>query len=174
MAHTKKIMIIEGNLHSAEEMAKTLLESGYEVVGIARTGNDAISIVEKIQVDLILLDIMLKGPLDGITTASKILSLRYIPIIYLTSPVNEELISRTKEILPFGFLTKPVDSERLLFFISKALVLDANTRTSQERVVHYRAIYHEIMYPMIQEDRVLPLKEKKGGPLIYKTGWMAY
>ena len=88
-----KVMIAHKNLHTASQLAKTLIKYGYEVSGAVSTEVGALLMAERIPLDLILMGIMLKGPLDGITTAEIILSRTDLPIVYLAPNLNEELIT---------------------------------------------------------------------------------
>jgi CheY-like chemotaxis protein len=81
----KKILIVEDERIIAEDIRKCVLNCNYDVIGIVPTGQDTLLIVKEQKPDLILMDIMLEGKLDGIETAEKIISKYDIPVIYITA-----------------------------------------------------------------------------------------
>ncbi|MFH0968306.1 MAG: response regulator [Methanobacteriota archaeon] len=170
----EKIMIIEEDLYTASQLADTLALNGYTVVDIVSSGESAISIVDHVSLDLILMDIMLKGPLDGLMTATEILSRTVLPIIYLTPLVDEELVIRSKNILPYGFLTKPVDEEKLIVTIKRALTWHAWCQSSGEPENQKEAGNQEGVYSVIQEDRLSSIKNNKLRFPVIQPEWMAY
>lgn len=121
-SHTSnKIIIVEDNFLIATETNKRLLNAGYEVLGIFESGEDLISQIDKLEPDLILMDIMLKGKLSGIDTTRQILKTHDLPIIYLTAYTDKETLNRARETGPFAYLVKPVSKEDLLVNIEMAL-----------------------------------------------------
>jgi len=90
------------------EIERNIQNLGYEVTSIVDTGEKAIRNIEKDKPDLILMDIQIKGKLDGIETAGAIQDRFGIPVIFLTSHVDDERLRRVKKISPFGYLTKPL------------------------------------------------------------------
>ena len=87
-----KILIVENNRLEADDIRASLLEKGYQVVGIASTGPKAIEQDELQQPDVIIMDIELDGPISGIETAQRIQDKRDIPILFLTSKTDAETI----------------------------------------------------------------------------------
>ena len=81
---TVKILVVEDERITAEDMRKALNSVGYEVPAIVSSGEDAIKVSEEIKPDLVIMDIKLEGEMDGIEAAEKIRSKLGIPIIYLT------------------------------------------------------------------------------------------
>ncbi len=112
------ILIIEDNLLTANDLKNTLINAGYNVTGIARSLQEAISEVEIVTPDLILLDIFLDGDSDGIEVAKAILAMKQIPIIVLTANIEESMYQRVKKAFtPAGYITKPfrhIDLPRLV------------------------------------------------------------
>jgi two-component system, response regulator PdtaR len=102
-----KIFIVEDEIILANDLKQQLEKLGYLVVGIASNGKDAIKKTEEINPDLILMDIVLRGDLDGIETARKIREIYDIPFIYLTSYYDDEILIRAKNTYPYGYITKP-------------------------------------------------------------------
>lgn len=102
-----KILIVEDEMIIAANTSLQLSNLGYEVSGIVARGEDALVHIEDNLPDIVLLDIQLKGELDGIDTAHKMQKHFDIPIIYLTSNVDDANFERAKETKPYAFISKP-------------------------------------------------------------------
>lgn len=116
-----KILVVEDENIVALEIKKRLQKLGYIVPGVASTGEDAIIKAEGILPDLVLMDIMLKGEIDGIHAAGEIRSRFNIPVIYLTAYSDEETLERTKLTEHYGYILKPFEEEDLRTTIEIAL-----------------------------------------------------
>ncbi|QTA78265.1 Two component system response regulator/histidine kinase [Desulfonema limicola] len=116
-----KILVVEDEALVADDMAASLEDLGYNVTSIAASGKDAIESARREPPDLVLMDIFLKGELDGIETAHKILSIMDIPVIYVTAYADEKILERAKITEPFGYLVKPFHNRDLHINISMAL-----------------------------------------------------
>lgn len=101
------ILIVEDELIAAESLALDLERLGYQICGIVNSGEKAIEKVNKSNPDLILMDIMLKGTMDGITAAEIIHSQHQTPIIYLSAYGDPQTLSRARCIPVYGYLVKP-------------------------------------------------------------------
>jgi PAS domain S-box-containing protein len=108
-----KILVVEDEAIIAKDLQWRLEGMGYEVPYIVASGDEAINKAEEIQPDLILMDIMLIGEIDGIKAANCIRSKADIPVIYLTAYEDEEILERAKITEPFGYLLKPVGDKEL-------------------------------------------------------------
>jgi signal transduction histidine kinase len=130
-----KILIVEDEVIVAMEIQSTLKNLGYSVIAIADTGEKAINKASTEKPDLILMDIRLKGDLDGIETAECIRSLLDIPVIFLTAYADEEKLERAKLALPFGYLLKPIQERDLKSTIKMAIFaaeVNAERKLAQE------------------------------------------
>jgi PAS domain S-box-containing protein len=116
-----KILLVEDEVIVAHELQLRLQQMGYDVPYTAGNGEDAIDISRKFFPDLVLMDVVLQGQIDGIETARQIRSKRNIPIIYLSAYMNEMLSERAKDTEPFGYLSKPVSDFDLYNTIEMAL-----------------------------------------------------
>ena len=105
----KKILIVEDERIIAEDIRKCVLNCNYDVIGIVPTGQNALLIVKEQKPDLILMDIMLEGKLDGIETAEKIIRKHDIPVIYITANADDSILKRAKKTNPYGYLVKPFE-----------------------------------------------------------------
>lgn len=102
-----KILIVEDEMLIGANISLQLSNLGYEVSGIVPRGDEALIHVEKNKPDIVLLDIQLKGILDGIETAKLMQKDHHIPIIYLTANTDEAHFKRAKETNPSAFISKP-------------------------------------------------------------------
>jgi len=121
METQKKLLIVEDDWFIAND-TKTIVENlGYEVTGILPSGEEAVKIVEINPPDLILMDIMLKGQINGIDAVKQINTKCNIPIIYVTAFADKDLLDRIKITGPYGYLTKPFKEAELHIAIEIAL-----------------------------------------------------
>jgi len=102
-----KILVVEDEMIIGANISLQLTNLGYEVTGILPRGEEAIIHVEENKPDIVLLDIHLKGKLDGIETALQIQKLASIPIIFLTANSDEATFNRAKASRPYAFISKP-------------------------------------------------------------------
>ncbi len=138
---TAKILIVEDEAIAAENIASRLQQQGYIVTGIVDTGLAAIQAAKLKHPDLVLMDIMLKGDMDGIAAAREIYNLHQIPVVYMTAFADEKTIQRVKETEPFGYLVKPFKPQELKATVEVALrkhQLEADMRSSLEQVEQMR------------------------------------
>ncbi len=119
-----KILIVEDEAIIAMEMESSLQSLGYEVTSIVDTGEKAIQKAEIDKPDLILMDIRIKGEMDGIDAAEEIRNEFGIPIIFSTAYLDEERIERAKITMPFGYILKPIQERDLKVTIEMALYVN--------------------------------------------------
>ena len=121
MEPRKRILVVEDEVVIAKDVQISLEKLGYEVCGSAASGEEAIRKVEQEKPDLVLMDIVLKGDMDGIETASRVSFLYDIPVVYLTSYSNEKMLKRAKITEPYGYMLKPFSERELHTTIEIAL-----------------------------------------------------
>ena len=121
MGKKPAIFIVEDEAIVASDIKETLLGLGYEVPGIAKSGEIALEKIEKFRPDLVLMDIHLATQMDGVETAGKIHTLFGIPVIYLTAYADKALLDRAKLTEPYGYVIKPYDERELHSIIEMAL-----------------------------------------------------
>ena len=95
-----KLLIVEDEMILAGDMQMQLEKIGYDVVGIASSGKNAMKLTKETSPDLILMDIVLKGDMDGIDTSKELNKLYNIPIVYLTAYFDDEILDRAKKTQP--------------------------------------------------------------------------
>jgi len=117
----EKILIVEDEGIVILHIRKALENLGYVVAGVASHGDNAILKATEIRPDLVLMDIVLKGAVDGIEAAGKIQAILNIPVIYLTAHADDNTLQRAKVTGPFGYIVKPFRERDLQIAIEFAL-----------------------------------------------------
>ena len=130
-----KILLVEDDWIIAKEIACTLQDFGFEIVGQVESGEEAIAIISQLKPDIILLDIGLSGEINGIETAKRIKKEFGIPFIFLTAQADLVTIERAKLMEPYAYLVKPVSSETLYSTIEIALHNAAQKQTEPWPIV---------------------------------------
>jgi PAS domain S-box-containing protein/putative nucleotidyltransferase with HDIG domain len=115
-----RILIVEDERLVARDIENMAVSQGYEVCGIASTGDQAIEIAAESQPDLVLMDVVIKGSIDGISAAEKIWESYRIPIIYVTAYADEHTLKRARLTEAFGYILKPFDERELKIAIEMA------------------------------------------------------
>ncbi len=115
------IFIVEDNPIIADLISWRLTEMGYQVAGLAEDSDEVVERVGSIQPDLILMDINLPGDKDGIELAKEIKEKYNIPIVYISSILDDAVIERAKSTSPKGYIVKPFTENQLKATIEMAL-----------------------------------------------------
>jgi len=113
MVNNRKILIVEDELIIAKSLARQLKQLGYEVVGIASNGEQALELVEATSPDLIFMDVVIAGDMDGIETAKRIQRNRNLPIIYVTAYGDEYTLRRIQESGNGEYILKPYQKQEI-------------------------------------------------------------
>jgi signal transduction histidine kinase len=148
-----KILIVEDECITAMDIQNCLQNFGYNVPAIADSGEEAIALAETLKPDLILMDIILKGEMDG-TAAAKYISCRHqIPIIFLTAFSDEMSLQRAAMSAPYGYVTKPFEAQDLHIAVTMALTkrnLEKKLAVETERLKNefLTNMTHEIRTPL--------------------------
>jgi DNA-binding LytR/AlgR family response regulator len=153
-----KLLIVEDDMIIAAKISMQLTALGYEVTGIIPRGEEAIRHIEDNKPDIVLLDINLKGTLDGIETAQKMLKMGEIPIIYVTANTDEATFNRAKETRPYAFISKPINNRDL----QRAIELTVS-RIAEKTAVSVKDI-HDVLTdetPFILSDRIFVKHKEK-------------
>ena len=108
-----KVLIVEDERILAIGMKRKLESAGYTVTGIASSGEEAIKNIKETNPDLVLMDIVLKGNMDGIEAAQQIINLYNVPIIYITAYADDEIMERAMITEPYGYLLKSFNVNEL-------------------------------------------------------------
>ncbi|MGL5836158.1 MAG: two-component system response regulator [Waterburya sp.] len=153
------ILIVEDELLIAKNTAKKLHGFGYNVVKIVSTGQAAIDFVSFEQPDLVLMDITIKGEIDGIEAASQIKAISDVPIIFLTAYANDETIDRAAGTGCYGYLIKPYKEQELHATVKMTLSKHLEQSTIQQALQSSLSEYSS-EYDDIYQDRVTGLPNK--------------
>ena len=130
-----RIMVVDDEAVIAEDVSMSLQGLGYEVCAIASSGSEAVRLADEFHPDLVVMDVVLRGDVDGITAATRIRAHLRIPIVYLTAYADEEMLERASLSEPFGYLIKPFREQELHSTIKMALrrhQLENQLRVSRE------------------------------------------
>ncbi len=152
-----KILVVEDAIMVALHIRKSLESAGYEVMSCLKSGEEAVLYTAQHIPDLILMDIMLDGEMDGIEAATQISNKINIPIIYLTALTDKATIDRAKVTAPYGYIMKPFNEKELHTTIEMALhksAIENDLRESQERFFSTVKSIGECLVT-IQEDGVV-------------------
>lgn len=116
-----KILIVEDEAITSMDIRRSLIELGYEVSGTATTGELAVDLAGKLNPDLILMDIMLAGKMNGIEAAEQIKDRFHIPVVYLTAYSDDPFLQKARVTEPYGYILKPFRELELKTTIEMAL-----------------------------------------------------
>ncbi|MGE5410562.1 MAG: PAS domain S-box protein [Clostridiales bacterium] len=135
-----RIMIVEDEAIIAMDIKRRVLSLGYDVIATASAASECISKLDTVKPDLILMDIILKGQMDGIEAAQIIKTKFGIPIIYLTAHADEKTLHRAKITQPYGYILKPFEIRDLQTTIEIALYKHAMEAKLAESELKYRTL----------------------------------
>ena len=128
----KKILIVEDEAIIASGLKMCLEEFGYNVLKTVSLGEDAIRSAEKNKPDLILMDVRLRGSLDGYETAIKIRRQSNMPVIYTTGGDQYQIDEKAKGTKPYDYIIKPFDYDVLANKIKKLIAEHGYSRKSEK------------------------------------------
>lgn len=127
----------------AADISIQLSKLGYEIIGISTHAEDALRIIEKNRPDVILMDIILNGKMNGIDAARLVLERYQIPVIFLTSNTDDATFNRALSTKPFAFIAKPfqkIDLERTLKMTFQRIVVEQESEPLPEKSDHVSAM----------------------------------
>jgi len=165
-----RILIVEDESLVARDIEDMVTSLGYETCGIATTGDEAVEKADQFRPDLILMDVIIKGSLDGIAAAEKIWDVLHIPVIYVTAFADEFTLKRAKTTETFGYILKPFDERELKIAIEMAFYKSQMRMKLREREEWLSALLKSIGDGVIATNKegfitfMNPLAEKL-------TGW---
>lgn len=134
-----KILMVEDDMIIAADISLQLTKLGYQVIGINTSGVDAIKTIEGNRPDIILMDIVLTGDMNGIDAAHIILERFQIPLIFLTSNSDDATFQKAIRAKPYAFISKPFqksDLERTLKLTVQRIVADQEIVDAQDSIDH--------------------------------------
>ncbi len=131
-----KILIVEDETIIALDIKRTLSNLGYAVPAVISSAEKALDKIAEIQPDLVLMDIMLKGSMDGVEAADRLRKQHQIPVVYLTAHTDSKTLERAKETQPFGYIVKPFEERDVHTTVEMALArsqAEADIRRALEK-----------------------------------------
>ncbi|MBE9182500.1 response regulator [Oculatella sp. LEGE 06141] len=183
---SERILVVEDERIVARDIEKRLKKLGYIVPITVASGEEAIKVVAEMPLDLVLMDIQLKGEMDGIEAAEHIRTEFDIPVIYLTAYADTATLQRAKVTEPFGYIVKPFDERDLHTAIEVALrrrlaekavrvALEKEKELSELKSRFWSMVAHEFRGPMtsilsaaqLLEDHGLSLPEERRREYLY-------
>ena len=148
MSDILKVMIVEDEQLSALDLKEKLEKMGFTVTGVFDTGEQALSAAAETHPDLVLMDIVLAGDMDGIETAKLLRENFDIPAVYLTALTDEQTIERAKLSDPFAYLIKPFNERELKFIIETTIYKHKMERELKENEEKYRVLFDNAGTPI--------------------------
>lgn len=155
-----KILVVEDERITAKNIQNRLKKLGYDVPAVAYSGEEAIKETAETHPDLVLMDIKLKGDMDGVAAAEQIRTRFNIPVIYLTAYADEDTLQRAKVTEPYSYILKPLQERELQTNIEIALYkhgMDKKVRESEER---YRILFKGVYNFLETEEEATTWKTK--------------
>ncbi len=166
---TIQILVVEDERIVADDIKMSLQRLGYLVSGMTSSGEEAVKKAEEIHPDLVLMDIVLEGKMDGVESASIIRYRFDIPVVYLTAYSDKKTLERAKVTEPFGYILKPFKDRDLYTTIEMALYthkMGNMLKESDERFHRLIENAHDAVYI------IAPYGFQYANPAFEKlTGW---
>ena len=121
-----RILIVEDEIIIAEDLKLTIQNFGHEVIAIVSSGDEAVVYTDRLMPDIIFMDIVLDGELNGIDAAIKIREKHNIPIIFCSAYIDRVTQRETSLIKPGIFISKPVEESKIQIALNNLLGLNLN------------------------------------------------
>lgn len=121
VAGRRRVLVVEDEALIALDLSGMLESAGFEVVAMVDSGTAAVEAVEALDPELILMDIRITGPIDGIEAMHRIVARHDVPVVFITAFADTATIARAAELGPYGYLLKPIDATALRATVSTAL-----------------------------------------------------
>jgi DNA-binding LytR/AlgR family response regulator len=140
MGSKTRVLIVEDDMIIAANISLQLSKLGYEITGIESRGEEAINHVRLNTPDLVLMDINLKGSIDGIETAYAMQTTTDIPIVYITANNDEATFEKAKKTHPFAFIAKPINMRalcRTLSLVQEQINRRNKTESEKEEIIEF-------------------------------------
>jgi PAS domain S-box-containing protein len=129
-------MVVDDEVIIATQLQEVLQAEGYDVIGMATSGEDAAVMAAERRPDLILMDIKMTGAMDGIATAEIVQTQLDIPVVFISAYADEDILERAKHLEPFGYVVKPVEKKQLKATVEIAIhkkAVERRLRESEEK-----------------------------------------
>ncbi len=166
----EKILIVEDEKIIAKDLELRLSGMDYEVVSAVTNGFDAIEATKFLKPNLILMDIMIDGDIDGIDTANLIHEFSDVPIIFLTAYADERTFQRAKVTDPFGYILKPFQERELDLAIQTSLQKYRLESRVKESEIRFRSLFEQNYDAiLVANDDARIMESNRAAELMYQT-----
>ncbi len=149
---TPSVLVVEDEGITALAIQNTLKGFGYKIGGVASSGEEALQKVDTISPDLVLMDIHLRGKIDGIQAATKLRRDYDIPVIYLSAYTDPETVQSANQAEPYGYLAKPFSERELFTTIETTMYRHHLDKTLREREQWYASLFQSLLEGVIATD----------------------
>jgi signal transduction histidine kinase len=153
-----RIYVVEDEMIVARDIRMQLSEMGYEAVGHSANAEEALEKLRAMQPDLVLMDIHLKGQMDGIDAAQVIRSELNVPVVFLTAFAADDVLERAKLTEPYGYILKPFSERELRTVLEMALYKSNAERTMREDARRLKQMAQRVIEVQETERRKLALE----------------
>jgi PAS domain S-box-containing protein len=153
----RRILLVDDEVVIVTQLEERLVHMGYDIVGMASSGREALDMARALLPDLILMDVVMPGELDGIAAAERIRTELGIPLVFLTAYTDHDIIQRAKDLEPLGYILKPFQDGQITAAIEIALHNDAMARRLRESEDRYRRLLEIIPHGILEADAELTL-----------------
>ena len=134
------------------QLEERLTNMGYNVIGSASSGEEAVAMATQLNPDIILMDIVMPGKLDGIDASEIIRTKLGIPVIFLTAYADDKFVNRARCVEPLGYIIKPFQDRELAATIEVALYHSKEERKRHELAEQYHNVFYASGYGVIISD----------------------
>jgi CheY-like chemotaxis protein len=149
---TIQILVVEDEEITAMDIRSRLEELGYTICASTNSAEEAISLAQTSKPDLVLMDMVLKGEMDGVMAAETISVKEHIPVVFLTAFNDNETFNRAKLSSPYGYITKPFETRDLYIAIELALFKHGSEKKISEANKRYRSVMENALCGIFLHD----------------------
>ena len=147
-----RILVVEDEAIVARDLVQQLTELGYQTVGQLTRGEDAVEQAGRLRPDLVLMDIQLGGPMDGVCAARLIRDQLALPVVFLTAFAADETLARAKLTEPFGYILKPFSERELRTVLEMALYKHGAEARLRASALHSQTILDNMLDGVVTID----------------------
>ncbi len=171
MSMPKNILIVEDEVITQRFLQDIFNQYNTEVVGCFDNAKDVLMHIKELACEMLLMDINIKGPVDGIQLAKKILEKHDLPIVFITAHNDDETLEETLELSPYGFICKPFTSKDVVAtvqiayrrYLAHTKVIDRQSKIGQykEVIINEKYRYIQSIAQLYREDKLVDLTKNQ-------------
>ena len=137
---SSRILIVEDEVIVARDICQQIESMGYQSVGMATSGEQAVLLAGQLRPDLVLMDIELGSGMDGIAAALAIRATQPLPVVFLTAYSADDVLARAKLAEPYGYILKPFSEHELRSVLQMAIYKHQADARERDLALHHQAI----------------------------------